>query len=78
MAAGVTSRLFDVMDLVGLLVESESKKGRVARPRKRSDWVGAVVLPFWCNRSALSDVDYHRWMVFRLPDLSEMDDVAYR
>jgi hypothetical protein len=26
MAAGVTSRLFDVMDLVNLLVESESKK----------------------------------------------------
>ena len=26
MAAGVTSRLFDVSDLVNLLVESESKK----------------------------------------------------
>jgi len=26
MAAGVTSRLFDVSDLVALLVESESKK----------------------------------------------------
>jgi len=26
MAAGVTSRLFDVMDLVNLLIESESAK----------------------------------------------------
>ena len=26
MAAGVTTRLFDVMDLVNLLIESESKK----------------------------------------------------
>jgi hypothetical protein len=28
MAAGVTTRLFDVSDLVALLVESESKKPR--------------------------------------------------
>jgi hypothetical protein len=30
MAAGVTKRLFDVSDLVALLVEKEAKKSRVA------------------------------------------------
>ena len=78
MAAEVTSRLLDVMSLVPRLVESESRKAALARPRKRADWVGTVVLPFWCNRRALSDVDYHRWMVFGLSHLSEMNDVAYR
>jgi hypothetical protein len=46
MAAGVANRLFDVSDLVALLIESESKSCIAARIR-----LEATLMPEWLERA---------------------------